>query len=120
LLGGSAKGTAGNAARAGIAQTALGAAERTGVGTALRTTGNLALSAYDAYDTVAVLTDEEASWEEKAVAAPGVLPLPLGEGISKLEKLGLASPVGCVVAMKWLRPRSGVHCVATCPRWMMQ
>lgn len=75
LFGGVARGTVGSAARSGIVESALGAPAGTGISAALRTTSNLALSAYDAYETVAVVTDEHASWQEKAIAGLGVCQL---------------------------------------------
>lgn len=89
LLGGAARG-AGGAVRSGIVQPVLSAAERSGISSALRTTANLALSARDAYDAVSVLTDKEASWQDKLLAGVGALPF--RRGIKTLKK----TPVGIV------------------------
>jgi len=70
-----------------MVRAALGAIRSPAASTALRTSGSLALTAADAVETVTVLADREASWQEKAVAGAAVLPL--GTLVSKAGKTSL-------------------------------
>lgn len=78
LAGGvaAAAGRAGASGTSAVGRGLIGSITRGAAGGSVRSgIVNAALDAVDAYETVAIVTDEEANWQEKAVAGLGLLPL---------------------------------------------
>gem|GEM_PF-2752913 len=90
LAGGvaAAAGRAGASGTSAVGRGLIGSITRGAAGGSVRSgIVNAALDAVDAYETVAIVTDEEANWQEKAVAGLGLLPL--GGGVGKVGKTSL-------------------------------